>query len=272
MDTLAPDLATMVRTPLHDSHVAQMREIGQVIQMPAGTMLQTAGQASDKFFYVLSGKVEAIDPRTGGRYGKAYLGATQFFGEISFLSGSQAMLGARCYDACEILVVDRVPMLDLMNRVPELSDIVITVLAARRRRLLESGEAALTLIGAEQDRNIRQIAAFAGRNHIPVRSLTLGEHEAEALANTCDINAGKPAVIFGKDDVMTDPTPAKIARALGLDMAVNDSRVFDVLIVGGGPAGVAAGVYAGTEGLSALVVEDLAIGGQAGTSSRIENY
>ncbi|MDP5084096.1 MAG: FAD-dependent oxidoreductase [Yoonia sp.] len=272
MDTLAPDLATMVRTPLHDSHVAQMREIGQVIQMPAGTMLQTAGQASDKFFYVLSGKVEAIDPRTGGRYGKAYLGATQFFGEISFLSGSQAMLGARCHDACEILVVDRVPMLDLMNRVPELSDIVITVLAARRRRLLESGEAALTLIGAEQDRNIRQIAAFAGRNHIPVRSLTLGEHEAEALANTCDINAGKPAVIFGKDDVMTDPTPAKIARALGLDMAVNDSRVFDVLIVGGGPAGVAAGVYAGTEGLSALVVEDLAIGGQAGTSSRIENY
>ncbi len=272
MDTLAPDLATMVRTPLHDSHVAQMRAIGKVISFPAGTMLQQAGQASDKFFYVISGTVEAIDPRTGGRYGVAYLGPTQFFGEISFLSGSQAMLGARCNEDCEMLVVDRVPMLDLMNRVPELSDIVITVLAARRRRMLESGEAALTLIGAEQDRNIRQIAAFAGRNHIPVRSLTLGEHEAEILANSCAINAGKPAVIFGKDDVIADPTPAKIARALGLDMAVNDAGVFDVLIVGGGPAGVAAGVYAGTEGLSALVVEDLAIGGQAGTSSRIENY
>lgn len=71
---------------------------------------------------------------------------------------------------------------------------------------------------------------------------------------------------------MQDPTPSKIASMLGLDMAVRDDRVFDVLIVGGGPAGVAAGVYAGTEGLCALVVEDLTIGGQAGTSSRIENY
>ncbi|MEJ8563168.1 FAD-dependent oxidoreductase [Yoonia sp. GPGPB17] len=214
----------------------------------------------------------AIDPRTGKQYGVGHLGPTQFFGEISFLSGGRAMLGARCLEASTILSVDRADMLALMSRIPEMSDIIITVFAARRRRLLESGEASLTLIGAEEDRTIRQIAAFAGRNRIPFRSLTLGEHEAEAVAHSCNIGAAKPAVIFGKHLVVDDPTPAKIAAILGLDMAVHEDRVFDVLIVGGGPAGVAAGVYAGAEGLKALVVEDLTIGGQAGTSSRIENY
>ncbi len=272
METLAQDLATMVRTPLHESHVAALRDIGTERDWDAGAMLQDYGEPAVTFHYVVDGAVEAVDPRTGGRYGGAHLGPTQFFGEISFLSGGKAMMGARCIEKSRIITVDREPMLELMGRIPEMSDIIITVFAARRRRLLESGEASLTLIGAEEDRHIRQIAAFAGRNKIPFRSLTLGEHEAEAVAHSCNIGAAKPAVIFGKHDVVSDPTPSKIAGLLGLDMAVRDDRVFDVLIVGGGPAGVAAGVYAGTEGLCALVVEDLTIGGQAGTSSRIENY
>ncbi len=272
MESLAEDLATMVRTPLLESHVAAMREIGTTRSYAAGEDFVKAGDPIDAFHYVIDGQVIAIDPRTGQQYGTGHLGPTQFFGEISFLSGGRAMMGARCMAPSEILTVPRREMLDLMSRIPEMSDIIITVLAARRRRLLESGEASLTLIGAEEDRTIRQIAAFAGRNRIPFRSLTLGEHEAEAVAHSCNIGAAKPAVIFGKTLVVDDPTPAKIARILGLDMAVHEDTVFDVLIVGGGPAGVAAGVYAGAEGLRALVVEDLTIGGQAGTSSRIENY
>ena len=272
METLAQDLATMVRTPLHDSHVAEMRKIGKVEELPAGTVLVKAGDDIDAFHYVIDGKVIAIDPRTGQQYGEGHLGPTQFFGEISFLSGGRAMLGARCDADSTILTVARADMLALMSRVPEMSDIIITVFAARRRRLLESGEASLTLIGGETDRTIRQIAAFADRNRIPFRSLTLGEHEAEAIAHACNIGKAKPAVIFGKTLVVEDPSPRKIAAILGLDLAVQEDTVFDVLIVGGGPAGVAAGVYAGAEGLRALVVEDLTIGGQAGTSSRIENY
>ncbi|PJI92611.1 thioredoxin reductase (NADPH) [Yoonia maricola] len=272
METLAQDLATMVRTPLHDSHVAEMHEIGTIHTYDAGETLVEAGSDIDAFYYVIDGAVVAIDPRTGQQYGTGHLGPTQFFGEISFLSGGSAMLGARCIERSTILRVARVDMLALMSRIPEMSDIIITVFAARRRRLLESGEASLTLIGAEEDRTIRQIAAFAGRNRIPFRSLTLGEHEAEAVAHSCNIGTAKPAVIFGKHLVVDAPTPAKIAGILGLDLAVHEDCVFDVLIVGGGPAGVAAGVYAGAEGLKALVVEDLTIGGQAGTSSRIENY
>jgi thioredoxin reductase (NADPH) len=121
------------------------------------------------------------------------------------------------------------------------------------------------------DRDIRRIAEFMSRNRIPYTSLALGSPEAEVLARSCWLERNRPAVIFGRD-VVRDPTPEKIARLLGLNRDLVDDEAFDVLIVGGGPAGVAAGVYAGAEGLRALVVEDVAIGGQAGTSSRIENY
>jgi thioredoxin reductase (NADPH) len=180
------------------------------------------------------------------------------------------MLANRAVTASRLLQVPRGPMLQLMSEIPEMSDIIVTVFAARRRRMLESQQAALTLIGADQDRTIRQIAAFASRNRIPYRSLNLDE--AEDIAEACSIRPGHPSVIFGKNTVIEDPTPRRIARLLGIDMPLGREHVFDVLIVGGGPAGISAAVYAGAEGLSALVVEDLTIGGQAGTSSRIENY
>ena len=272
METLAADLATMIRTPLHDAHVRAIDKAGTRRTLQAGEILQDMGAPIDEFHYVVSGEVEAIDARTGERYGNGTLGPTQFFGEISFLSGAKALLGARAVSETELICVPRETMLALMSQIPEMSDIIITVFAARRRRLLESQEASLTLIGAEESRDIRNLAAFASRNRIPFRSLTLGEHEAEAVAHACSIGKAQPAVIFGKSEVMTDPTPRGLARRLGLDVEVDMDDVFDVLIVGGGPAGVAAGVYAGAEGMRALVIEDHTIGGQAGTSSRIENY
>lgn len=272
METLAADLRTMVRTPLADAHVAAMRKRGGTRTLAEGETLYRYGDVQENFCYVLSGELEGIDPVTGERYGAGTLGPTQFFGEISFLWGGPLILGARAVRETEILCGPRDAMLDLMSQTPEMSDIIITVFAARRRRLLEVGRATLTLIGAETDRTIRQIASFAGRNRIPYRSLTLDEAEAEALAEACDIARGKPAVLYGKSEVLPDPTPRKVAERMGLDLQLGDRDWQDVLIVGGGPAGVAAAVYAGSEGLRALVLEDLAIGGQAGTSSRIENY
>ncbi|WP_102109572.1 FAD-dependent oxidoreductase [Oceaniglobus roseus] len=272
MESMAADLATMIRTPLLPGHVAAMAKVGVETAHGAGEVIQEVGAPVETFHYVLEGELEAIDPQTGGRYGNASLGPGQFFGEITFLHGGKAMLGARTVQPSRLLCVPRERMLALMAAVPEMGDIVVTVLAARRRRALESGSSSLTLIGAEVSREIRQIAAFAGRNRIPCRSLTLGEHEAEALANACSLSVTEPAVLFGKDEVIRDPTPARVAARLGLDLGIGTDEVFDVLIVGGGPAGISAGVYAGAEGLSSLVIEDLTIGGQAGTSSRIENY
>ncbi len=272
MESLAADLQTLVRTPLAQAHVDALHAAGEVRDYRQGDWLVRLGDTLDTFFYVLEGRVEAVDPSTNERYGDATLGPTQYFGDIGFLNGGPVTIGARMVEDSRILCVPRDTMLTLMSRIPEMSDIVVTVMAARRRRQFESNHAALTLVGAEVDRRIRQIAAFADRNRIPTRSLTVGEHEARAVAHACNIGEAQPVVIWGKSQIVENPTPAKIARLLGLDLDITGETVHDALIVGGGPSGVAAAVYAGAEGLSALVIEDLAIGGQAGTSSRIENY
>ncbi|CTQ49854.1 FAD-dependent oxidoreductase [Jannaschia donghaensis] len=274
MESLADDLRTMVRTPLTEDHVARLRDVGREMRYAAGDTLVDLGGPMDRFFYLLDGEAEAVDPVTGGRYGEngASLGPGQFVGDISFLTGGNSMLEMRVVQDSRFLVVDRQPMLDLMSQVPEMSDIVVTVFAARRRRLLESNDASLTLIGMDRDRNIRAIAAFAGRNRIPFRTLDIDDQEVGEIAQVCSLAPKHPAVLFGRDQVIEDPTPKKIARLFGMDLDLDEDVAHDVLIVGGGPGGIAAAVYAGAEGLSALVVEDSTIGGQAGTSSRIENY
>ena len=272
METIADDLDTMVRVPLADDHVAAMRNAGECSWVEAGEWLVEQGEPIDRFWYVESGEIEIVDPASGERYGQATLGPGQYLGEISFLNGGNHMLGARAVCRSRMIGVPRASMFELMSRLPELSDRIITVFAARRRRFLEANDIGLTLIGAEADRDVRQIEALAHRSRLPVRSLAIGDPAAVRLSAMCGVRADQAAVIVGKDQVVTDPTPRKIADLLGLGLNVGRDEVIDVVIVGAGPAGVAAGVYAGAEGLVALVVESLAVGGQAGASSRIENY
>jgi thioredoxin reductase (NADPH) len=272
VETIGNDLRQMQRTPLAASHVEALRAAGKIVTYPAQVLLARPGEPMDKFMYIEEGEVEVVNPFTGERYLPFTLGPTQFLGEISFLSRGAWTLSMRTARETRIIEVAREAMLTLMSRIPEMSDIVITVFSARRRRQLEERDSSLRLIGEDEDRDVRAIATFASRNRIPYASLSLGSPEAAATAASCSIEPVKPAVIFGRGVVIADPTPDKVARLLGLNLDFQDDEAFDVLIVGGGPAGVAAGVYAGAEGLSALVVEDTAIGGQAGTSSRIENY
>lgn len=270
METIGADLRQMQRTPLAASHVAALRAAGRPVTYPAGTLLARPGEPADRFIYVEDGEIEIVNPYTDKRHLPATLGPTQFMGEIAFLNGGAWSMQMRAVCETRVIEVPREAMLTLMAQIPEMSDIVITVFAARRRRQLEHHDSSLTLIGEDEDRNVRRIAEFASRNRIPYTSLTLGSPEAAAALG--GVTAAGPAVLFGRDEVVTDPTPEAVARLLGLNRDLRDNESFDVLIVGGGPAGVAAGVYAGAEGLRALVIEDVAIGGQAGTSSRIENY
>jgi thioredoxin reductase (NADPH) len=272
METIGADLRQMQRTPLAASHVEALRAVGKVATYPAGTFLARPGEPVDRFVYVEEGEIEVVNPYTDERHLPSTLGPTQFMGEIAFLNGGPWSMPMRAARETRVIEVPREAMLTLMSQIPEMSDIVITVFSARRRRQLDDRDGVLRLIGEDEDRNVRRIAEFANRNRIPYSSLPLGSPEAEAMARSCSIAAAVPAVIFGRNVVVTDPTPDKVARLMGLNLDFRNDETFDVLIVGGGPAGVAAGVYAGAEGLCALVVEDIAIGGQAGTSSRIENY
>ncbi len=272
MESFAADLATMVRTPLDDGHVRALRRAGTERQVRAGEVLQQGGAPMHAFFYLTDGELEAVEPLTGERYGDATLGPTQFYGELNFLTGGVSFMGCRAVIDSTVIEVPRDRMLQLMSEIPEMSDIVVTVFAARRRRIVETQEGGLTLVGLDQSRDLRRIAAFASRNRLPWRELPLDSDEARALAQTCGEKPGLPMVVLDRQTALTDATPGDLARILGLDLALEDGTEMDVLIVGAGPAGVSAAVYAGAEGLSALVLEDIAIGGQAGTSSRIENY
>jgi thioredoxin reductase (NADPH) len=272
METIGADLRQMQRTPLAASHVQALRAEGKIVTYPAGTFLARPGEPIDRFVYVEEGEIEVVNPYTDKRHLPSTLGPAQFMGEIGFLSGGAWSMPMRAVRETRVIEVPREAMMTLMSRIPEMSDIIITVFSARRRRQLDDRDGSLRLIGEDEDRNVRRIAEFASRNRIPYTSLPLRSPEAEAMALSCSIGPAVPAVIFGRDVVVTDPTPDKVARLLGLKLDFQTDETFDVLIVGGGPAGVAAGVYAGAEGLRALVVEDVAIGGQAGTSSRIENY
>ncbi|WP_426688160.1 FAD-dependent oxidoreductase [Rhodanobacter ginsengiterrae] len=272
MESIGANLSEMQRTPLASAHVVALREAGTQVNYTAGTYLARPGQLADRFVYVLDGEIEVVNAYTEERHVPSTLGPTQFMGEISFLNGGNVSMAMRAVRDTSVIEVPRATMLTLMSQIPEMSDIIITVFSARRRRQIEQRDSTLVLIGEELDRDVRCIAEFANRNRIPYSSHELGSAEAQALAATCSLAPGSPAVIFGRDTVISDPTPDKVARLLGLNLDLVDDEDFDVLIVGGGPAGVAAGVYAGAEGLCALVTEDIAIGGQAGASSRIENY
>lgn len=272
METIAFDLRQTQRTPLTPAHVEALRAAGEHRTYPAGAMVADQGDPMDRFIWVERGEIEVVDVVTGARKVPSTLGPGQFMGEVGFLAGGRWTLPMRAAEETLVIEVCRETMLGLMSRNPEMSDIIIGVFAARRRRQLEEGDGALRLIGEDDSLAVRRVAEFAARNRIPYQSFALASDAAAAAAGQCGLAPTKPAVIFGRDQVVEEPSPAKVAMLLGLDINIDPGQEFEVLIVGGGPAGVAAAVYAGAEGLRALVAEDLAIGGQAGTSSRIENY
>jgi thioredoxin reductase (NADPH) len=271
MDTIGGDLRAMSPQPFKPEHLDAIAGLGTERSYAAGEEIYGVGQPMDRFLLVVSGEVEVAHPFTGERLGNATLRAGQFLGELAFLNRGSATLAMRAVVETVVLEVPREPMLELMARIPEVGDHILTVFSARRRLQVEEGRSALTVVGAERDPAVQRVASFLSRNRIPFQNYELDDKRDAAQA-ICELARHRPSVITDKGTRLEDPTPRKVAALLGLDLGTEQLEELDLLIVGGGPAGVAAAVYAGSEGLKALVIEDTAIGGQAGTSSRIENF
>src|ERR1039457_7011653 len=171
METIGNDLRQMQRTPLAGSHVEALRAAGKVVTYPAGVILAQPGEPTYRFIYIEEGKVEVVDPYTDTRHLPFTLGPTQFMGEISFLNGGAWSMALRTARETRVIEVPREAMLTLMSQIPEMSDIIITVFSARRRRQLDERDSTLRLIGEDEDRDVRRIAEFASRNRIPYTSL-----------------------------------------------------------------------------------------------------
>ena len=247
-----------------------LRSAGEVLHPEPGELLWDAGDPYD-LYLVLAGGVLLVDRRDDRVV--FVIEAGDFVGELGMLMGQRAFLPGVAMDATVVL---RVPVEELRRLVEisgELSDVLLSAFDARRRMLTSMGQGGLVLAG-DDDRDLHRLQEFAERNQLPYRTVLRSDASAwSELAKTTGLPEVGTAVVTGERRVMTAPTTRDLATALGIDLwGLGDDSRCDLLVVGAGPAGLAAAVYGASEGLDVVVVEDVAIGGQAGSSSRIENY
>ena len=243
---------------------------GEVLRPEAGEVLWEAGDPYD-LYLVLTGGVLLVDRRDDRVV--FVVEAGDFVGELGMLMGQRAFLPGVAMQDTTVL---RVPVGELRRLVEisgELSDVMLAAFDARRRLLTRLGEGGLVLAG-DDDSDLHRLQEFAERNQLPYRTVLRSDAAAwSELTKTTVLPELGTAVVTGERRVLAAPTTRDLATALGIDLwCLSDEYRCDVLVVGAGPAGLAAAVYAASEGLDVIVVEDVAIGGQAGSSSRIENY
>ena len=247
-----------------------LRSAGEVLHPAPGELLWDTGDAYD-LYLVLAGGILLLDRRDDRVVFVIEEG--DFVGELGMLMGQRAFLPGVAMEATAVL---RVPVEELRRLVAiseELSDVLLSAFDARRRLLKRMGAGGLVLAG-DDDRDLHWLQDFAERNQLPYRTVLRSDARAwSELAKTTELPDAGTAVVTGQRRVMTAPTTRDLAAALGIDLwCLSADARCDVLVVGAGPAGLAAAVYGASEGLDVVVAEDVAIGGQAGRSSRIENY
>ncbi len=247
-----------------------LESVGETLHPEPGEVLWEAGDPYD-LNLVLTGGVSLVDRREDRVV--FVVEAGDFVGELGMLMGQRAFLPGVALPDTTLLRVRVDDLRRLVEISAELSDVLLTALDARRRMLNRLGEGGLVIAG-EDDRDLHRLQDFAERNQIPYRTVLRSDVPAWAeLAATTTLPDAGTAVVTGQRRVLTSPTTRDLATAMGIDLwGISDDSRCDVLVVGAGPAGLAAAVYAASEGLHVIVVEDVAIGGQAGSSSRIENY
>jgi thioredoxin reductase (NADPH) len=247
-----------------------LESVGDVIRPGPGELLWDAGDAYD-LWLVLAGGVCLLDRRDDRV--SFVVEAGDFVGELGMLMGQPAFLAGVAMADTTLLRVRVMDLKRLMATSTQLSDVLLTAFDARRRLLTRWGEGGLVLAG-DDDREMHRLQEFAERNHVPYRTVLRSDVSAwTGVAATCALPEAGSAVVTGRGRILTQPTTRDLAAAVGLDLSgLPEQARCDLLIVGAGPAGLAAAVYAASEGLDVIVVEDVALGGQAGTSSRIENY
>ena len=244
---------------------------GRYVDFEAGHCFFEVGDEHAKFIFLERGTVDVLDRLDDHVVGRVEAGG--FVGELGLLMGQKTFLAAEAKSPGRALIVEREDLLRLVQTVPEVADCVVGAFAARRKLLIENNEGGLTIVGSEDDPDTVRLLEFVGRNGIPYRFVDREDGaELGELRDACAVPDDGTAVVTADGRLLCDPEPCDLAQRLGLDLGVGAGDTFDVAIVGAGPGGLAAAVYAASEGLCTVIVEDTAIGGQAGTSSKIENY
>ncbi|MCC0807811.1 cyclic nucleotide-binding domain-containing protein, partial [Methylobacterium sp. W2] len=248
---------------------------GRAETLPAGTLIFARGQRRVDFFLVLAGRIEMFETDHDGA-ARVFVVHTegQFTGELDLFNDREILVSGRTVVETRVVRIDRVAFRRLVTAEPDIGEVIMRAFILRRVGLIRHGRGGVVLIGPGHQRETLRLERFLVRNAYPHRILDTASDPASrhALDGFGLTEADLPVVIAPGAAVMRNPTNAALADALGLTEAIDPGRVYDVVVIGAGPAGLAAAVYAASEGLDTIVIEGLAPGGQAGTSSKIENY
>lgn len=258
---------------LTEEQIDLLRAFGEVRQTHAGEVLFELGDRDYPLVVVLAGSTEIIDrsERVDRIVNVGEPG--DFHGELGLLTGQTAFAACVVREPGEVLVVPQAAVREVIAMIPALSDILVIAFEARRRILMGSAASSLTIIGPEESPTVLRLQEFAARNRIPHRWLAPDDPFAMQVSfMEWPPNPNLVRVLIRGYQVLREPSNIQLAKALGLDLGFEQEASADLVVVGAGPAGLAAAVYGASEGLSTVAVDDVAIGGQAGTSSRIENY
>jgi len=259
---------------LNSSLLERIVAHGRLREIQTGEVLIEPGSKNAHFFIVKSGELEIIQSSDGSRKIIAVCGPGQFTGEISILFGRPAMVQIRVSESGIVIELEREQWLSLMQTDSELSDIFLGAFILRRVELVAHNFGDVVLLGSIHSPDTLRIKEFLTRNTHPYSYIDLDRDSGiQDLLDRFQIGINDvPVVICRGNLVLRNPSNGKIAECLGFNENVDKTRVRDVVIIGAGPAGLAAAVYAASEGLDVLVIESNAPGGQAGSSSKIENY
>jgi len=260
---------------LNEEMVGAVGRYGQEEAPAAGTVLFERGQRSVDFFLVLRGNIEVFElDLEGVPHLLRLIGPGQFSGELYLLNERQTLVSARAGTATRLIRVRRPDFRRLLASEPDLAEILMRAFILRRVGYILHGTAGVDVAGPGNSGDTLRIQQFMRRNGYPYRLLdTESDSDAAAFLSCFNLTEEQlPVVVMPGKVILRNPSNAALADALGLIETLEPDKVYDVAVVGGGPAGLAAAVYAASEGLATIVLESIAPGGQAGTSSRIENY
>jgi thioredoxin reductase (NADPH) len=259
---------------LTDAQIASLEPRGRRRAVRAGEVLIAEGDRGFGCYVVLNGAIEMFESSRGDPHTIVVHEQQQFTGDVDLLAGRAAIVTARVAVDGEVLELSASALRQSVDEWPELGEVVLKAFLMRRSLLLSDGYEGLKIVGSRFSIDAHRLRDFATRNAIPFTWIDLESNpHAEELLRQFGIPASETPVVVGREGrFLRRPSIEDLARCAGLDVVLDPAELHDLIVVGAGPAGLAAAVYGASEGLDVLVLERLATGGQAGTSSRIENY
>lgn len=260
---------------LTSEQAARVAAFGTVQDIARHAPLFTRGERSVDFFLVLEGSVEITDTGTGGeeQVFTAH-GERQFTGELDLFNDREILVSGRAGADSRVIRVPRANFRKMITAEPDIGEIIMRAFILRRVGLITRAQGGVVLVGSMHSADTLRIERFLSRNGYPHRTFdTDADPDAGGFLEGFQVTAEQmPVLVLPSETILRNPTTPALADALGLTETIAPDKIYDLAVVGAGPAGLASAVYGASEGLETIVIEGLAPGGQAGTSSKIENY